>query len=122
MTETPAPSLSPTSPPRSRRRFWILISLVVLVIGLWSAYWTVARGMAVDILRNTYDVRRPRRALVCGAQRLGGYPFRFELECQPFEAGDAQGRDPRRPAGHRARLQSPPCDRGGGRTRNPAVR
>lgn len=93
MTDTPAPSPSPTSPPRSRRRFWILISLVVLVIGLWSAYWTVARGMAVDILRNTYEVAETEGgALVCGAQRLGGYPFRFELECQPFEARDAQAR------------------------------
>jgi hypothetical protein len=93
MTDTPAPSPSPTSPPRSRRRFWILISLVVLVIGLWSAYWTVARGMAVDILRNTYEVAETEGgALVCGDQRLGGYPFRFELECQPFEARDAQAR------------------------------
>jgi hypothetical protein len=93
MTDKPAPSPSPSSPPRSRRRFWILISLVVLVIALWSAYWTVARGMAVDILRNTYEVAETEGgALVCGSQRLGGYPFRFELECQPFEARDARGR------------------------------
>ncbi|SDU39741.1 DUF2125 domain-containing protein [Stappia sp. ES.058] len=92
MTDTQAASSSPSSPPRSRRRYWILISLVVLVIALWSTYWAVARGMAVDILRNTYEVAETEGgALVCGKQRLGGYPFRFELECQPFEARDASG-------------------------------
>lgn len=93
MTETSAPSSSPSSPPRSRRRYWVLIALVLLVIALWSAYWAVARGMAVDILRNTYEVAETEGgALVCGDQRIGGYPFRFELECRPFEARDAQAR------------------------------
>jgi hypothetical protein len=96
MTDTPA-SAEPTAPqaPRrkgSRRGYIWLIALVVLGIALWSAYWTVARGMAVDVLRNVTEAARVEGGeIACGGQRLGGFPFHLQLDCAPLSLRSPRG-------------------------------
>ncbi|GHB27718.1 hypothetical protein GCM10007094_15070 [Pseudovibrio japonicus] len=71
-------------PPR-KSAYFVLAILVVLLIGGWSAYWAVGRGIVSDVIRNGINVAEAEGgSLECGDQKLGGYPFRFELSCTPF--------------------------------------
>lgn len=77
---------------RTRRRYVWLASLVGLVIALWSTYWAIGRGMAEDLLHNAVAVARAEGGEIgCGAERFGGYPFKFELACAPLTLADATG-------------------------------
>lgn len=65
-----------------KKRIIILGSVVVAVIGLWSAAWLVLAGMIkqnVDALVLADGVETP--SLACGALGVGGYPFRFDVDC-----------------------------------------
>ncbi len=78
--------------PKSRWKYIFLISAVVLVTGLWSAYWAAGRGIIADILRNTVEVAQVEGGtLACAEQVLGGFPFRFELTCRPLQIADSEG-------------------------------
>ncbi|KZL20143.1 hypothetical protein PsAD2_01630 [Pseudovibrio axinellae] len=71
-------------PPR-KSAYFVLAILVALIIGGWSAYWAVGRGVVSDVIRNGVMVAEADGgSLECGDQTLGGYPFRFELTCTPF--------------------------------------
>ncbi len=71
-------------PPR-KSAYFVLAILVALIIGGWSAYWAVGRGIVSDVIRNGVKVAEAKGgSLECGEQQLGGYPFRFELTCTPF--------------------------------------
>lgn len=59
------------------------LAIVLLLAGLWSAYWFVASGVARDRLAE----ERQRLAmqgveLACIEEKWGGYPFRFEFACK----------------------------------------
>lgn len=90
----PEANTSPDTPrPPSRRGYWLLGTLVVLIVAGWTAYWAIARGMAGDLLHNAVAVANAEGgALVCGDEALGGYPFQIRLDCAPLEARDAEGR------------------------------
>ncbi|MBA5778597.1 DUF2125 domain-containing protein [Stappia sp. F7233] len=86
--------MQPISPARkpSRRGYYVVIALVLIVVGGWSAYWTAGRGIAADILRNAKKVAAAEGGeLACSDQALGGFPFRFELSCRPLQIADARG-------------------------------
>lgn len=92
---TDRPPSDPGTPPRkpaSRRGYILLATLVVLVVALWSGYWSIARGMVADLFAS---VRMAARAeggeIACTGQNLGGYPFRLELSCQPLSVAGARG-------------------------------
>ena len=71
-------------PPR-KSAYFVLAIFVLLLIGGWSGYWAVGRGIVSDIIRNGVNVAEAEGgSLECGDQTLGGYPFRFELSCTPF--------------------------------------
>ncbi|WP_417767926.1 DUF2125 domain-containing protein [Stappia sp.] len=96
MTDTPtsAETASSKTPKRkgSRRGYIWLIALVVLAVALWSAYWTVARGMAMDVLRNVTEAARVEGGeIACGGQRLGGFPFHLQLDCAPLSLRSPRG-------------------------------
>jgi hypothetical protein len=80
--------------PRSaRRRYVWLAAIVLLVIGLWSTYWAIARGMAQDLLHNAVAVARANgQEIACGDESLSGFPFHFQLTCAPLGLDDGQGR------------------------------
>ncbi len=71
-------------PPR-KSAYVALAIFVILLIGGWSGYWAVGRGIVSDVIRNGINVAEAEGgSLECGDQKLGGYPFRFELSCTPF--------------------------------------
>jgi hypothetical protein len=69
------------------RRYVVLVVLVLLLIGGWSAFWRYAAGKAQE----TLDGWRAREAqsgriYECGSLSFGGYPFRLEADCQKASA------------------------------------
>ena len=75
------------SAPRRRWRYISLLILVAALIGGWSWFWSYAAGKA----ETTIDGWRAReakagRVYACGSQTVGGYPFRFELNCDQASA------------------------------------
>lgn len=76
---------------RTRARYITLLLLVVALIGGWSAFWFYASGK----IGETLDAWREReaksgRVYACGSQSVGGYPFRFELDCDQVSATFSQ--------------------------------
>ena len=67
---------------RTGRRYAIMVFLVLALIGGWTWFWTYAAGRAQEMV----DGWRAREATSgrdysCGSQSVGGFPFRFELDC-----------------------------------------
>lgn len=72
---------------RTGRRYAILVFLVLALIGGWSWFWHYAAGKA-EIAIDGWRAREAKsgRIYACGTQSIGGYPFRFELECDKASA------------------------------------
>jgi hypothetical protein len=72
------------APPRPRSRFWLFapFTVVGLVIVAWCAAWFVIRGRTVDEL-DAWLAREAAagRQWTCADRRVGGFPFRIELDC-----------------------------------------
>jgi len=84
------------SPRRSQsRRYIVLIVLVALLFGGWSAFWVVATGKARDMLEG-WRAREAKagRTFTCGQEDFGGYPFRFEFRCTDAAAQIRSSRIP----------------------------
>ncbi len=72
---------------RRNRRYIILVALVAVLCGGWSAFWFFAAGQAQKAIAGW----RAREALAgrvytCGEQTLRGFPFRIEVDCAPAAA------------------------------------
>lgn len=67
---------------RRRRRYVSLVVLVVALIGGWSGFWYYAAGRAQTVL-DGWRAREAKegRVYACGSETVGGYPFRFEVNC-----------------------------------------
>ena len=67
---------------RTGRRYTILVFLVLALAGGWTWFWTYAADRAHQTL-NDWRAREAKagRVYECDSQSLGGFPFRFELEC-----------------------------------------
>src|SRR6185312_1393195 len=79
------PAMPSRSTPRNtRRRYIILMTVVVFAIGGWSALWAYASsraGQGIDDWRA--HEAADGRIFGCGSQAIGGYPFRIEVACSP---------------------------------------
>lgn len=74
----------------ARRTAWRYISLLVLVvlaIGGWSWFWYAATGRAQATVEG-WRAREAQagRVYACGSESYGGYPFRFEMQCDAASA------------------------------------
>ena len=72
---------------RTGLRYAILVFIVLALIAGWSGFWKFAAGEA----KNAIEGWRAREAQAgriysCGSQRVGGYPFRIEVECEQSSA------------------------------------
>jgi hypothetical protein len=85
----------PYSPRQRNRRYIMLVILVVALCGGWSWFWNYASSNA----ETTLDGWRAREAkgghvYACGSQTIGGYPFRFEVNCDQASASFAGSQPP----------------------------
>ena len=69
----------------TRRPWHIALPLLAILVlfAIWSAYWIFALNTA----RTTFETHRAQFAqrgivLTCATESWGGYPFRFEYDCQ----------------------------------------
>ncbi len=66
----------------SRWGLYLPFVLLVLVIGGWSAFWYVARGLVGSGLDSAIaDARQRGDSWTCVNRRISGYPFRLEVRC-----------------------------------------
>jgi hypothetical protein len=66
----------------SRWGLYLPFVLLVLVIGGWSAFWHVARGLVGSGLDSVIaDARQRGDSWTCVNRRISGYPFRLEVRC-----------------------------------------
>jgi hypothetical protein len=64
------------------RRFALLLGVVLLVAGVWSAVWLLGAGAikrSVAEFSDNDGVNAPK--LTCGRLDVTGFPFRFDVEC-----------------------------------------
>ncbi len=93
----------PTPEPRRGRRFVALPFLLLLALAAaWSGGWWWAAGKAGETIDAWLKREADRgRVYACADRKIGGYPFRIEVECaEPsariaVEGGDARASAPR---------------------------
>jgi hypothetical protein len=78
---------SPYSPRRRNRRYIMLLVLVAALFGGWSWFWSFASDKA-QVNLDGWRAREAKsgRVYACGSQTIGGYPFRFEVNCEQASA------------------------------------
>lgn len=74
----------------ARRRQWryiVMLLLVAALFGGWSLFWHFAANKAEATIEG-WRAREAKagRIYACGEQTIGGYPFRFELNCERASA------------------------------------
>jgi len=76
-----------TTGSRTTRRYAALLILVALLFGGWSWFWFYAAGK-VEATVEGWRAREAKagRVYACGSQTVGGFPFRFELNCDDASA------------------------------------
>src|SRR5438477_12577168 len=73
------------APRRSWRIVWPLLAVVILA-GIWTAFWFYAATTAeTKVAAWREHESKAGRIHSCGTQTIGGFPFRIELRCA--EAG-----------------------------------
>lgn len=75
----------------SRKLIFAPFILIALGIGLWSAYWFIGAYVTGTAIANwmTRESEHGRR-WTCHNQRIGGFPYRFELNCSAVSIEDAR--------------------------------
>ena len=73
-----------STPSRSRygRRYAILVLVVLALIGGWIGFWYFAADR-VAVMLDGWRAREAKSGRVydCASQSVGGFPFRFEIDC-----------------------------------------
>ena len=63
-------------------RMLLPLAAVLVLAGLWSAYWYVAAGLArTELQRQRARLAAQGLEIGCASEDWGGYPFRFEFAC-----------------------------------------
>jgi len=72
---------------RTNRRYAVLLVLVVALIAGWTWFWKYAAAKA-EIAMDGWRAREAQagRVYACGSQSTGGFPFRFEVNCDAASA------------------------------------
>src|SRR5665647_1240074 len=72
---------------RRNRRYITLLVLFAALFGGWSWLWHYATGKAETAIDGWREREaKSGRVYTCGSQTIGGYPFRFEVNCNKAAA------------------------------------
>ncbi|MCX2724891.1 DUF2125 domain-containing protein [Roseibium salinum] len=83
---------APTPPKSSRRRYMVLIGLIVLVAAGWSGAWFYGRSvLAGQLDRQMNTMAQNGVDLSCRDLAIAGYPFRYEVSCLDMRSQDRAG-------------------------------
>jgi len=75
-----------------RAKVTILTTVVVLLVGAWSAAWVLIRNAVADTMDEVLaDLADDGVVATCGSRSIGGYPFRLEVTCASPSARLADG-------------------------------
>jgi hypothetical protein len=79
--------MAKSSSARRIRRYITLLILIAALFGGWSWLWKYASDRAETNLEG-WRAREAKagRVYACGSQTIGGYPFRFEVNCEQASA------------------------------------
>lgn len=73
-----------------RRRPWRVALPLILILALavaWCGFWFYAAAQTEELLAAwQHREAQAGRSYACGRQAIGGFPFRFELTCEPASA------------------------------------
>lgn len=69
---------TPRARPR-RRGLWALLTLAIVIVAGWSAFWWIAQGRVEQALAD-FRATPAARNLTWREARVGGYPFRIRVE------------------------------------------
>lgn len=76
----------------SRRRYIILLSLIVLVVAGWTGAWIYGRSVLADQLDlQMKAMARGGLQVSCADLSISGYPFRYEIYCRDLASLDRTG-------------------------------
>ena len=79
----------------SRKPIIIPIALLAALAAGWSAYWHVGSRITAQGVANWMEREAEHgRKWTCRDQKIGGYPFRFELRCAAVSVDGSQARQP----------------------------
>ncbi|WEK50621.1 MAG: DUF2125 domain-containing protein [Candidatus Kaistia colombiensis] len=83
--KTDATAQTTAARPRSaRRKFQFVIAAAVLLCAIWAGGWFWANRIATErIAAIKADFVAAGGVLGCNAESLGGFPFKFTLDCAP---------------------------------------
>jgi hypothetical protein len=72
---------------RTTRRYIAMLLLVAALFGGWTWFWFAATNKAQGTIEG-WRAREAKagRVYACGSEGIGGYPFRFELNCDAASA------------------------------------
>jgi hypothetical protein len=78
---------SRSTPPRAGRRYIVLVFIIMMAAGGWTALWAYASSRAQQAIEawRAHEAAAGR-VFGCGGQEIGGYPFRIEVTCTPATA------------------------------------
>ena len=72
----------PANPLRRRRRWPVLIILLIVLAGLWSGAWYYGAGIAKTTIAGWMSREaQAGRVYACATQTIGGFPFGIEVRC-----------------------------------------
>ncbi|MCX5514275.1 hypothetical protein C3941_14465 [Kaistia algarum] len=78
---------APAPRKKTKRRFQILIGIVIAIVVLWTGGWFAARHyVAGKIAAIEARAADEGATLSCGDQSLSGFPFRLGITCTPVAA------------------------------------
>ncbi|MEL6663190.1 MAG: DUF2125 domain-containing protein [Pseudomonadota bacterium] len=84
--------MASTGKKRSGAWIWVPFAIALILLGAYTAYWYVARGILEDSVDQWIDNERARGAIVeYTEKRLDGFPFRFTLTVDKPIYGEARG-------------------------------
>ncbi|MFN3130046.1 DUF2125 domain-containing protein [Roseibium sp.] len=76
----------------SKRKYLVLIGVIVIVVAGWSGAWAYGRTVLADQLDMQFGrFSEQGTEVTCTDLTIGGYPWRYEIRCDDLKSRDLSG-------------------------------